>query len=256
MAEPSLDTTTGLSRYRPAGWGVPPETEPTHFNHKLRPYADKLGISIVEFIDGYNKKIIIEPELDDYFMHDRGIRESGHDTSYRLENRCADIATVDLNSLLYKYESDIGSAIEEIFGGELVLEEEFNLAPWPITVESYAAEATREKSTSRVQTAREWRIRSETRRQTMTDLCWNEGQGLFFDYNTKTGKQTLYESITCLYPLWAGCATEDQALKLVRLGLPKFEMAGGLVAGTQESRGIISMDRPERQWGMSIFVQS
>lgn len=102
MVEPSLDIKTGLSRYRPAGQGIPPETEASHFTHVLQPYATKLGISVNEYIDGYNERTILEPELDEYFLHDRGVRESGHDTSYRLEKKCADLATVDLNSLLYK----------------------------------------------------------------------------------------------------------------------------------------------------------
>ena len=39
---------------------------------------------------------------------------------------------------------------------------------------------------------------------------------------------------------------------LSRHALPKFEVAGGLVSGTEESRGIISLDRPNRQWGESV----
>lgn len=31
--------------------------------------------------------------------------------------------------------------------------------------------------------------------------------------------------------------------------LRKFEVQGGLVAGTEDSRGKISLDRPNRQWG-------
>jgi hypothetical protein len=31
----------------------------------------------------------------------------------------------------------------------------------------------------------------------------------------------------------------------------KFETEGGLVSGTEESRGRISIDRPNRQWGES-----
>jgi alpha,alpha-trehalase len=102
MVEPALDTKTGLSRYRPAGRGIPPETEASHFTHILQPYATKLGKSVIEYIAGYNDGSILEPELDEYFLHDRGVRESGHDTSYRLEKKCADLATIDLNSLLYK----------------------------------------------------------------------------------------------------------------------------------------------------------
>lgn len=83
----------------------------------------------------------------------------------------------------------------------------------------------------------------------MDRYCWNEGQGLYFDYDTKTERQTRYESVTALWPLWAGCASEHQAMKLVMMALPKFEVAGGLVSGTEESRGTISLDRPNRQWG-------
>jgi hypothetical protein len=43
-------------------------------------------------------------------------------------------------------------------------------------------------------------------------------------------------------------------MKMVNMALPKFEVAGGLVSGTEESRGIISIDRPNRQWGKWYFI--
>ena len=46
MAEPRLDPVTGLSRYRPDGVGIPPETEASHFTHILEPYAEKHGAAI------------------------------------------------------------------------------------------------------------------------------------------------------------------------------------------------------------------
>ena len=49
----------------------------------------------------------------------------------------------------------------------------------------------------------------------MNDLCWNEGLGMFFDYDTKLQRQTRYESVTTLWPLWAGNASEEQALQIV-----------------------------------------
>jgi alpha,alpha-trehalase len=245
MVEPALDIKTGLSRYRPAGRGIPPETEASHFTHLLQPYADKLGISVNEYIDGYNDGSIPEPELDEYFLHDRGVRESGHDTSYRLEKKCADLATIDLNSLLYKYEIDIMSAIQ-LFGEDLEMDEDFPLSPWPITREAF--EGPRESSISRLQTAAEWEERARKRKATIDELCWNEGVGMYFDYDTKAEKQARYESVTTLWPLWAGLASENQARDLVTRALPKFEVAGGLVSGTEESRGIISLDRPNRQW--------
>src|SRR6266540_3355115 len=33
-----------------------------------------------------------------------------------------------------------------------------------------------------------------------------------------------------------------------KISLPKFEVLGGLVSGTEESRGTIALDRPNRQW--------
>lgn len=41
-----------------------------------------------------------------------------------------------------------------------------------------------------------------------------------------------------------------------RNALPKFEVAGGLVSGTEESRGVISLDRPNRQWGAYFWGSS
>lgn len=248
MVEPSLDVKTGLSRYRPVGKGIPPETEASHFTHILQPFADKRGISVNEYILGYNDGTIQEPELDEYMQHDRGVRESGHDTTYRLEKKCADLATVDLNSLLYKYEIDIASAIECMFDDELEMEEEFDLSPWPITPEAFAAGAPREKSTSRPMKSAEWYARAKARQAKLDDLCWNEGHAMYFDYDTKLERQAPYESATTFWPMWAGCASENQALALVYKAMPKLEVAGGLVSGTEESRGTISLDRPNRQW--------
>lgn len=215
MATPRLDPVTGLSRYRPAGLGIPPETEATHFTHILEPFAHKHGISILEFSEKYNEGAIQEPELDEYFLHDRAVRESGHDTTYRFEKRCANLATVDLNSLLFKYEVDIATAIRDVFDDQLELDEDFNLSPFPPTPEAFAPGARFESSKSRRQTSEEWFQRAELRQERMDHYLWNEGKKLFFDYDCATEKQILYESVTTLWPLWAGCASEEQAWNLV-----------------------------------------
>jgi len=213
-AEPRIDPKTGLSRYRPDGLGIPPETEATHFTHILEPFAEKHSISVLEFSEKYNDGIIQEPELDEYFLHDRAVRESGHDTTYRFEKRCANLATIDLQSLLYKYEIDIGTAIREVFDDELELEEDFSLSPFPPTPEAYAS-PLRESSKSRLQTADEWFDRAEFRRQQIDRYLWNESKALYFDYNTVKEQQILYESVTSFWPLWAGCASEEQGWQLV-----------------------------------------
>ncbi|KAI9598725.1 trehalase-domain-containing protein [Syncephalis fuscata] len=186
MAEPRLDTVSGLSCYHPTGIGMPPETEASHFDHLLEPYARKLGITLAEYVIGYNNGSIKEPALDAYFVHDRAVRESGHDTTYRLEKRCANLATVDLNALLYKFEIDFATTIRDLYDDQFEMADEY------------------------------------------FDLAQHDCHRFWM--------------------LWAGAASTEQAERLVKSALARFEVTGGLVSGTESSRGAISLDRPNRQW--------
>lgn len=221
---PDRLTGTGLSRYKGSGIGIPPETEPGHFDAILKPYAARAGLDLQTFTRHYSQGKIKEPELDEYFVHDRAVRESGHDTSYRLDKCAAHLNTVDLNSLLYKYETDIANTIKNEFNDALTM-----------------PDGKTEKSA-------DWHARAEKRKEIMNQLLWNSSRGMFFDYNFMEKKQTTYESATTFYSLWAGIATPQQAELLVRKNLPLFEAPGGIVAGTEASRGAISAERPQRQW--------
>lgn len=107
---------------------------------------------------------------------------------------------------------DIAIAIDEVFGGELELEEDFPLSPWPITAEAFSQ--PRQSSKSKKMTPQEWKDRAATRKSTVDELCWNEGAGMFFDYDTKTQKQARYESVTTTWTLWSGLASEHQAIRM------------------------------------------
>ncbi|KAF8340465.1 glycoside hydrolase family 37 protein [Cantharellus anzutake] len=231
MAQPRLDPVTGLSRYRPDGLA--------RFIYH-------------DFSEKYNDGTLSEPELDEYFLHDRAVRESGHDTTYRFEKICANLATIDLNALLYKYEVDIATAIRDVFVDEFELEDEFYLSPHPITPEAFRAEkrdpSRRVKSTAKPQTSSIWFQRARERKERIDHYLWNDRKKLYFDYDTVKGRQINYETATAFWALWAGCASEEQAWKLVAHSMSKFEVIGGLVSGTEESRGKISLDRPNRQW--------
>jgi alpha,alpha-trehalase len=233
MSEPRLDPATGLSRYRPDGMGVPPETEASHFVHILTPYAKKHGMTFDEFVKAYNGDQVQEPELDDYFLHDRAVRESGHDTSYRLEGVAANLATVDLNSLLYKYELDISWCIKQHFKDRLEIPKGFQ---------------TKENKVEGYETSATWHKRGRFRKARIDKYMWNEAKGMYFDYDTVQKKRTTYESATTFWTMWAGCASPTQAAALVLKALPKFDCFGGLVSGTEESRGEVGLDRPNRQW--------
>lgn len=233
MAKPRLDPVSGLSRYRPGGTGVPPETEASHFTHVLEPYAAKYGMSFEEFVYAYNHQKVLEPELDEYFLHDRAVRESGHDTSYRLEKVCANLATVDLNSLLFKIEQDIERVIRTIFGDKLAVPDEW---------------LPKGFKSGHVETSSVWERRARKRRKLMDKYMWNEQKAMYFDYDTVLKRQTSYESATTFWTMWAGVPTPRQAMVMTPVALSKLEALGGLVSGTEESRGAVGLDRPNRQW--------
>ncbi|CCC70219.1 hypothetical protein NCAS_0E01490 [Naumovozyma castellii] len=222
---PRLDPETGLSCYHPDGLGIPPETEPEHFDTILLPYTRKYNISLEEFRQKYNDGVIHEPQLDEFFLHDRGVRESGHDTTYRFEGVCAYLATIDLNALLYKYECDIADVIEQFFDNKYT-----------------------DPNDGSVTDAAHWRKLAEKRKQTINEKMWDNESGFYFDYNVKAKQRTSYESATTFWALWAGLATKEQAKIMIEKALPKLEMLGGLVACTERSRGPISINRPIRQW--------
>lgn len=221
---PARLTKVGLSRYHDSGYGPPPEVEPGHFDVVFEAYAKKSGMKVGAFEPAYRAGKIRIPELEAYFVHDRAMRESGHDTSYRLENRCADLATVDLNSLLYKIETDIAKTIASEFGGMLKTDE------------------------GRSEASSTWHLAAGKRQALINQYLWNAARGMFFDYDFVQSRMTDYVSATTFYPLWAGAATPEQAEILIKHTLFLLEMPGGIVGSTEESRGPITLERPPRQW--------
>lgn len=223
-SQPRLNEETGLSCYFPLSVGIPPECEDDHFDSVLLPFAKKYKVSIKAFKEMYNSKEILEPELDLYFTHDKAIRESGHDTSNRFEGKCNHLVTVDLNSLLYKYEVDIAFALFEYLGDEIV-------------------GLDGKKSNSQF-----WLGLAEKRKENITKYLWNEEKKMFYDYNWYAKKQETFETATTFWPLWAGCASNDQAQKLRDVAIPRFEEFGGIVSTTEASRGVVDKEHPQRQW--------
>ena len=233
MTAPRYDEGTGLSRYRPSGVGIPPEVESTGFDHMLESYAKKHTMKIPEFRQAYTNGGIHEPELDTFFLHDRALRESGHDTSNRFVGVCADLATIDLNCLLYRYESDIAEVIRTTFGDSLQVPGDF-CAPGQAVDHSESSAA--------------WDLLAKKRKELIDRYLWNEEKGLYFDYNTVTKKKIEHETVTSLWALWCGVASPHQAALLIEKGLPRFECVGGLSSTTEASRGPVSAANPQKQW--------
>jgi len=139
-----------------------------------------------------------------FYRGDRAMRESGFDTSFRFgpfSGSTGDYAPICLNSLLYKYELDMAH---------------------------FATLLGRHAET------KEWENRAAARRQAIDKYLWNPAQGMFYDYDFVTQKQSSYNYLPAFYPLWAKLATPQQAVALER-HLSLFEHDGGLAMSNTNS---------------------
>ena len=140
----------------------------------------------------------------DFYKGDRAVRESGFDISFRFgpfSGSTHHYAAVGLNSLLYQYERDLAD-----FAGML----------------HQPAEAAK------------WKQEADTRRTAINKYLWNPAQGMFFDYDYTTGKQSRYVYATIFYPLWTGVASKEQAAAVdSHFGL--LNRPGGLACSTYSS---------------------
>ncbi len=218
MQAPRL-TENGLNRYYAQGIGIPPETEEGHFDEHLAAYADAENCTIEELVSRYQTGAYKSAELDTYFTHDRSLRESGHDTSWRLDNVCADLNTVDLNSLLYRYESDFAYLIE------YHLEDSFD-----------------------GRTSTYWQTKADKRSELMDALMWSEELGQYVDYNFKTGKQTHFESASNYFPLWAGLVDHSKVDKIVKSLSKDLKEKGGVAGTSMAIHEKFGQNAIQRQW--------
>lgn len=229
MGEERL-TNSGLSRYYGYGIGIPPEVEEGHYRPILAPFAKKHKLSVEEFEKKYDAGKIKEPELDEFFLHDRAVRESGHDTTYRWrvedKDKCADFVTVDLNSLLYKAELDLAVLIKNELNDKFEPKSAYFLE------------------------------QAKKRKQLIRTFLWDEKQNMFFDYNVKNKKRSQYISATTLYPLWAHepslpdyhLVSKEEAEKLKTAALEHLEAPGGVYATALKSLKLFGDIKHERQW--------
>ncbi|HEX6283616.1 MAG TPA: trehalase family glycosidase, partial [Pyrinomonadaceae bacterium] len=200
---------TGLSRYWDAGTGPAPEVVAderdaqgrTHYD-RVKEFFRKHKVTDYDVNDYYDRD---KDELTPlYYKGDRAMRESGFDPSNRFGQFNADVLNynpVCLNSLLYLMELETAEILE-ILGRR---------AP-----------------------ARVWLQRAAKRRAQMNRLMWDPRDGLYYDYNFKTGRVRRYPFVTTFYPLWTGIAGRAQAARIFQ-NLKLFERPGGLQTSTTKS---------------------
>src|SRR3989344_2684524 len=128
------------------------------------------------------------------YLHDLAEAESGWDLTPRFSRHCLNFLPVDLNSLLYKYETDF-AYVRRLLGDEV--------------------------------TAVQWDQAAQRRRQKMNELMWSNLRNFYYDYNYFKEQRSNVDSLAAFYTRWAGMVDERQATRLVG-SLRKFENKGGL----------------------------
>lgn len=249
-----------LSRYYGEGHGEPPEVEPGAFDwfyqshalahgHCPKPAAEpesqaRFLACAAELGASYRAGKVKDPAIDTFFVNDRAVRESGHDTTFRWfsggTERATDFATVDLNALLFRAEVELATLLEQNFSGAL------------------------ERHSTK-----DFCRRAEARARLVRRYLWDENAGLFFDYDTRERRRSGYVSATTLYPLWASTpnacrlslVTPEMSQRLRERALAELETKGGLLSTSKRSLatvetpvllrrgpGGIESTRPGRQW--------
>lgn len=144
------------------------------------------------------------PEDEEFYRHDRALREAGWDLTHRFGTATHHHEPVCLNSLLYQYERDL-ARILRLIGGK------------------------------RAARAAAYERAARARARTMRARFWDGSRGQFFDYDFIAGRRSTYETMATFYPLWTGWASAEEAAA-VAASLPQFLEPGGLAACTRASR--------------------
>lgn len=147
-------------------------------------------------------------------LNDLAETESGWDMTNRFNRKCLEYLPVDLNALLYKYETDFARAAKIL-------------------------EQPKEK--------RKWEKQAANRQHTMDQLMWSRLKGLYFDYNYVKNKRSLVASLASYVPLWAGAVSKKQADILVK-NLARFEAPGGLVTTDGQALKAALPQKTPTQW--------
>ncbi len=180
----------------------------------LNHYDDDGKLSEDEYRDiaaGCANRTGLNPDIPthDLVRHYMSNCESGWDMNPRWDYDGYNFAAVDLNSLLFMMENNMGFFADELKNGEAGI----------------------------------WNECAEKRRALMLEKMDN-GEGVLLDYNIVTGKQSDVFSAASFYPLFAGLAEKRHAEAMIK-NLDRLESEYGiLTCEKNDVEGIFQWDYP------------
>lgn len=161
---------------------------------------------------------LVYKDLSRYYdinmLNDLAEAESGWDMTPRFGRKALNFVPVDLNSLLYKYESDF---------------------------------ALFYRLTDNKRQAAKWELAAKLRKQAMNKLMYSELRGLYYDYNFVKERRGTVSSLAGFYPMWAGMVERKQAREMVK-ALRMFENRGGLAATDAQPLNLLTPGGMPTQW--------
>jgi alpha,alpha-trehalase len=200
---PHLVAEAGLSRYFDHGEGPAPEVASerdaaglTHYDRVRAFFRAQAVPAWGRFYDRAADRL-----TPAFYEGDRAMRESGFDPTGRFGPFGAEAARtvpVCLNTLLYRFELDLGE-IDRLLGR-------------PADAARFAG------------------LASERRRR-IERLLWDEGSGLYLDYDLDARRLRPYPFATTFWPLWAGLAERAHARRVIG-NLALLERPGGIMTST------------------------
>jgi len=195
-------------------------------------YVKEVGLN--RFYDSQDKKRIesfgddnknLKHIPDKFYQNERAICESGLDFSKKYSDGPLNVIPIELNSLLYKYET--------------------LLSGWA-------------KDLGKPQESKMWLEKAETRKQNMFKYLYDDKTEIFKDYNLNKKTFTNTDNLMTNFPLWVNLLSKDNpkevsiAKNIKDYTVKNFEKENGLVLLKEDAvldkDALIKKEPNEYQW--------
>ncbi|HPN36221.1 MAG TPA: trehalase family glycosidase [bacterium] len=171
---------------------------------------------------------VLKQEYQGYWLADHHQTRSGLATNRDLTELSAPAAAYDLDESLRPELASEAEVMDftAIYAGDV---RACNPLQTNCVLVNYARNlAVMAGLIGRQKEAQSWQQEADRRCALIRELCWDEEQGFFFEYQFTTGRRLPYWSLAAYWTLWTDIATPQQVDRLVAQ-LPRFEYDHGLV---------------------------